>query len=107
METEKNIETYLVRKVRESGGLAWKFVSPGTRGVPDRWCVLNNLQFFVEMKRPDAKKRKDEKLQEHRARQLMEQGCKVYKVSSKQGVDLLVKWARMGKLPKPERLAGL
>lgn len=106
-EMEKDIEAYLVRKIREAGGLAWKFVSPGTRGVPDRFCVLAGHQFFVELKRPDAKRRKDEKLQEHRAKQLIEQGCSVYKIGTKAGVDLLLRWVQAGHLPKAERLAGL
>lgn len=106
-EQEKDIEAYLVRKIRQAGGLAWKFVSPGTRGVPDRWCILNGCQFFVELKRPDAKRRRDEKLQEYRAKQLSEQGCRVYKISTKEGVDLLIKWAVIGRLPDPERTVRL
>lgn len=103
-EREKEIEAYLVSSIRKAGGLAWKFTSPGTRGVPDRWCVLNGQQFFVEVKRPDARKRKNEKLQEHRARQLTEQGCAVYRIGTKKAVDLLIKWLQIGHLPKPERL---
>ena len=33
---ESSIESYLVRKVKEHGGLCYKFVSPGNPGVPDR-----------------------------------------------------------------------
>ena len=33
---EKVLERKLVRAVRDSGGLALKFVSPGMAGVPDR-----------------------------------------------------------------------
>lgn len=105
--TEKDIEAYLVRKIREAGGICWKFTSPGTRGVPDRWCVLNRLQFFVELKSPTAKKRKDEKLQEHRAKQLKEQGCYVYKINSKYGADFLIRNLMAGYLPDPKGLASL
>ena len=38
--TEKSIEQYLVRKVRETGGKAYKFVSPGNAGVPDRLLIF-------------------------------------------------------------------
>lgn len=106
-EREKDIEAYLVNKVRQAGGLAWKFVSPGTRGVPDRWCVLNGRQFFVELKSPKAKRRADEKLQDHRARQLKEQGCYVYKIRSKYGADFLIRNLMAGYLPDPEGLASL
>ena len=33
---ESYIESYLVRKVKEHGGLRYKCVSPGNPGVPDR-----------------------------------------------------------------------
>ena len=32
---EKDIEKYLVRQVKQMGGLALKFVSPSMAGVPD------------------------------------------------------------------------
>ena len=37
---EKNIENYLKNKIKKLGGVAYKFVSPGMVGVPDRICVL-------------------------------------------------------------------
>lgn len=50
-ETEKSIEQYLVKKVKEAGGLCYKFVSPGNSGVPDRICVFpNGYVLFVEVK---------------------------------------------------------
>jgi hypothetical protein len=36
---ESSIESYLVRKVKEHGGLCYKFVSPGNPGVPDRIII--------------------------------------------------------------------
>lgn len=36
---ESYIESYLVRKVKEHGGLCYKFVSPGNPGVPDRLII--------------------------------------------------------------------
>lgn len=105
-ESEKEIEAYLVSSIRKAGGLAWKFTSPGTKGVPDRWCVLNGQQFFVDLKSP-VKKRKVEKLQDYRVEQLTEQGCRVYRLKTKKAVDLLIKWLQIGNLPKPERLNGI
>jgi hypothetical protein len=40
MQSEKQIEARLKRTVKELGGLALKFVSPGCRGVPDRLIFL-------------------------------------------------------------------
>lgn len=107
MVSERDIESYLTLKIRQSGGLAWKFTSPGTRGVPDRWCVLAGHQFFVETKRPQAKKRADEKLQEHRAKQLTEQGCTCYKISTKDQVDRLIREITAGCLPKPDQIGAV
>ena len=38
---EKDIEAYLVRKIKERGGVAYKFTSPAHRGVADRVVCLN------------------------------------------------------------------
>lgn len=49
---EKDIEAYLVRKVRDAGGKAYKFVSPTNRGVADRLVVLPGGRiWFVEVKK--------------------------------------------------------
>lgn len=51
MDSEKAIEQYLVKKVREAGGTAYKFVSPGNRGVPDRVVVFPDGRIvFAEIK---------------------------------------------------------
>ena len=51
MEKESAIERYLVRKVKEHGGLCYKFVSPGNPGVPDRLVILpDGRVIFVELK---------------------------------------------------------
>ena len=48
---ESAIEARLVRRVRERGGLCYKFVSPGNRGVPDRLVIApDGRVFFVELK---------------------------------------------------------
>lgn len=48
---ESEIEKILVDGVRKLGGRAYKFVSPGNIGVPDRIIVLDGLPvIFVEMK---------------------------------------------------------
>lgn len=37
---EKDIESKLRKRAKEIGGRAYKFVSPGNSGVPDRLVVL-------------------------------------------------------------------
>ena len=40
MESEKQVEQYLCQCVRRVGGKAYKWVSPGCCGVPDRIIFL-------------------------------------------------------------------
>jgi hypothetical protein len=46
---ERLIESVLVNAVRLCGGWALKFVSPGTRGVPDRLCLLPVAPEHIEI----------------------------------------------------------
>jgi hypothetical protein len=46
---EKQVEKYLNKRVKESGGLSYKWISSVT-GVPDRIVLLNNQVHFVELK---------------------------------------------------------
>lgn len=51
MDSERAIERYLVKRVREAGGRAYKFVSPGNQGVPDRVVIFPTGQVvFAELK---------------------------------------------------------
>ena len=48
---ESEIERKLVHEVRQMGGMAYKFVSPGNTGVPDRIVVMpGGVIIFVELK---------------------------------------------------------
>ena len=50
---EKDVEAYLRDQVKGKGGKAYKFVSPGNDGVPDRMiCMPGERVFFVELKAP-------------------------------------------------------
>ena len=53
---ESAVERKLVTGVRCLGGIAYKFVSPGHSGVPDRIVLLprGNI-IFVELKREDGR----------------------------------------------------
>ena len=53
---EREIEKKLVDGVRKLGGRAYKFVSPGNDGVPDRIVVLPGISpVFVELKTETGK----------------------------------------------------
>ena len=43
---EREIEKYLVDRVKGMGGMALKFVSPGCTGVPDRLVILPGASFL-------------------------------------------------------------
>lgn len=86
---EREVESYLVKTVKNLGGKAYKFVSPGNAGVPDRLVVLQNGQVaFVELK---SNKGQTTALQEMRLRELKELGCKTAVVHSKEEVDQFLK----------------
>ena len=86
---EKDIEKYLVREVRDVlGGRAYKFVSPGNDGVPDRLvCLPGGIAVFVELKAPGKTTRPLQDVQIERLRAL---GFRVEVVDSYEAVgDLL------------------
>lgn len=82
---ESTIEAYLVKRVKELGGIADKFVSPGKRSVPDRIVTLpGGTIIFVELKAP-GKKPTPLQIKDHERRRAL--GCTVLVIDSKEGVD--------------------
>ncbi|EPA6917233.1 VRR-NUC domain-containing protein [Escherichia coli] len=64
-ERENLIEKHLVAEVKKASGVAFKFVSPGRRSVPDRIVLLPGGRIiFVECKSPGKPPRPDQ-LREH------------------------------------------
>lgn len=48
---ESEIEKLMVREVKKLGGIAYKWVSPGNDGVPDRIVIFPHRQpIFAELK---------------------------------------------------------
>ena len=83
--SEKEIENYLVRKIKNKKGIAYKFTSPGNSGVPDRLCLLPNGKIcVVELKSPGKKPRA---LQVNQITKITKLGQRVYVVDSKEKVD--------------------
>lgn len=52
---ESGLERKCCNLVKKLGGLAYKWVSPGATGVPDRIFILTGRVIFVEFKRPGSK----------------------------------------------------
>lgn len=85
---ESTIEAYLRDRVKELGGKAYKFVSPGNDGVPDRLvCLPGGRVVFVELKAPG---KKPTKLQERQHEILTGLGLDVRVIDCKANVDWLI-----------------
>lgn len=77
---ESKIENRLRQEAGKRGGIAFKFVSPGMAGVPDRLVILpGGKAAFVELKAPRKTLRP---LQQKRKHQLESLGFKVYVIDS-------------------------
>lgn len=82
---ESEIEAHLVKRVKERGGIAYKFTSLNRRSVPDRICAMpGNVIIFCELKRPGEKPTEAQAREHQRLRDL---GCKVLVLDTKQAVD--------------------
>ena len=85
MKRERDIEKELIRMVKDHGGMALKFVSPGLSGVPDRLLLFpGGRVVFAEVKAPGKKLRP---LQMKRKMQLESLGFKVYIVDDGVMID--------------------
>ncbi|NCB99938.1 MAG: VRR-NUC domain-containing protein [Clostridia bacterium] len=75
---EKDIEAWLNKKIKELGGLSFKFVSPENPGVPDRIYIFpEGRVYFVELKTEIGRMSNIQKRQRER---LVEKGCRFYLV---------------------------
>lgn len=88
--TEKQIERNFVKAVKEVGGLAMKFVSPGRIGVPDRIVLLpGGRAVFAEIKRPGGHLRKS---QEIACREIRAKGFPVHVIRSGADIEQFCDW---------------
>ena len=82
---ERELEKYLVDIVTGMGGKAFKFVSPGCTGVPDRIVILpGGIVGFLELKALGEKPRKE---QAYRIRQLRALGCRAGFADSREDIS--------------------
>ncbi|MBO4849877.1 MAG: VRR-NUC domain-containing protein [Prevotella sp.] len=87
-EGEKSIESYLSRRVRETGGLCLKFTSQVDTGYPDRLLLLpGGRTAWVEVKSRGEKPRR---LQVVRMERLVRLGFAVHVVDSREKVDRML-----------------
>lgn len=90
---ESKLEERLVRGVKRLGGRAYKFVSPGNVGVPDRMIVLPGGRIiFVELKTDQGAL---SPVQRYQIRQLQQLGATVWVVRGMQGVATTLGHLRM------------
>ena len=85
MAEERNVEEYIIGKVKSMGGKCYKFVSPGNNGVPDRIVMLPpGRVYFVETKAAGQKPRPSQ-LAVHREMESI--GVRVWVLDSKAAAD--------------------
>ena len=86
--SEKAIESYLMKKVEQAGGIALKYTNPYQAGFPDRLVLMpEGKMCWVEVK---SKGKKPRMLQIQRHEQLIRLGYKVFVADSKDTVDKIV-----------------
>lgn len=90
MQNEKVTEAYLRSEIKKLGGTAYKFVSPGNAGVPDRMiCLPGGRILFAELKSESKKSTPKQRQQQNKLRVL---GFTVYSdIDTKAKVDDLVR----------------
>lgn len=91
---ESKLEARLVRGVKALGGVAYKFVSPGNVGVPDRLVVLpGGVVAFVELK---AEGGRLSPMQGRQISRLRDLGADVTVVRGAEGVERYLACCREG-----------
>lgn len=84
---ESAIESYFQNEVKRHNGLALKFTSPSSRGVPDQIVLYDSQTYFVEMKAPNKKPRKSQ-ITMHKT--FKQHGVPVHTLDSYEAVDLFI-----------------
>lgn len=84
---ERDVENYLVERVRAAGGEVRKVQWIGRNGAPDRFVMLKGLSMWVEIKAPGEKPRPSQVREHERMRSM---GQRVEVIDSLDGVDALL-----------------
>ncbi len=88
LESEKTVEAYLRDRMRSLGGKAYKWVSPGNDGVPDRICVFPGGQ--KELVETKGKGGRLTPSQQKRFSELVRMGSRVWVLWSREQVDIFI-----------------
>lgn len=92
---ESELEKRFCQLVKQAGGKAYKFVSPGNAGVPDRIVVLPGARIgFVELKRQGGQLRE---LQRFKRAELENLGCYTAVVDSEERAAEII--SEIGRMP--------
>lgn len=85
---ESQIEKRLRERVKECGGMALKFVSPGCKGVPDRLVFMPGGRIYlVELKAPGKRLSRLQR----KVKSIFEGlGFKYYVIDSYEGVEVFL-----------------
>lgn len=90
MKNERFIEKKLISEVKKQGGRAFKWVSPGCSGVPDRIVILPGPRIlFVELKRPGCKDGRSAR-QKKIMGWLLQMGCEAHLVSEAEDIQRIM-----------------
>lgn len=84
---EQLVESYLVQRVKETGGTVRKVRWDGHPGAPDRLCGWPGRHGLVELKRPKGKAEAHQAREHDRLRAI---GFRVDVIDTKEGVDAYV-----------------
>lgn len=81
---ESAFERKLCKYIKSIGGIAYKWVSPGISGVPDRIVILPKGQIiFIEVKRPGISEDEGLSIRQKKVRATLEElGCTVWCISN-------------------------
>lgn len=86
---ERDIESWLLKKIKKLGGKFVKFTSPGNAGVPDRIAILpGGRVWFIELKKDGGE---PSEIQKWQMQQLRKLGCNVALIT---GLDEARAWIR-------------
>ena len=89
--SEREIEAYLAKSVKNKKGLCMKWTSPGNAGVPDRIVIVpGGYIHFVELK-AEGKRENLSPLQKNFIQKLKNLNCDVSVIASFQEVDKFIK----------------